>query len=416
MKPRTFRPCSALAAALILLCGAADGAHAENDILSAAAFHGLAEVRLAASNGEKSWLEGGYGKTGLDRDGLQFTQAALEWRPDFSFGVTGVVTGLYQPRVKPGLDFGEAYLKLKAPPMPLGRLSFRGGAFYPPVSQEHDGVAWTTPNMLTGSALNSWIGEEAKIAGLEATLQRAFGAHDLEFNAGVFGANDTSGTLLTFRGWSPHGIRSGLSTKFPLPPLTVFAAKFQPQETVPFLELDDRAGYYARIAWRPPAPVSFSALYYDNAGNRTAKNTDRQWAWETRFVNLGMTWEPSETTKVIAQAVSGETIMGYRMPVEQWFDMGFRSAYVLATHKLGDDAISGRAEWFDTSDRSFLAVDNNNETGWALTAAWRHRLVSHADVIIEAQHISSDRPSRATAHDSAKQDESVLQAALRLSF
>ena len=416
MYPLQIRSLSACLAALTLLCGAAGSARAESDIFSPQAFHGLVEVRLAATNGEKSWIEGGYGKTGIDRDGLQFTEAALEWRPDFSFGVTGVVTALYQPRVKPGLDFGEAYLKVKAPPLALGRLSFRAGAFYPPVSQEHDGVAWTTPDMLTGSALNSWIGEEVKVAGLEATLQRQLGGHDLEINGGVFGSNDTSGTLLTFRGWSPHGIRSGLSTKFPLPPLSAFAARFQPGDTVPFLELDDRAGYYGRIAWRPPAPVSFSALYYDNAGNRTAVDTDHQWAWETRFLNVGMTWEPTETTKVIAQAMSGETIMGYRMPVDQWFDMGFRSAYVLASHKLGNDAISGRAEVFDTSDRSFVALDNNNEKGWALTAAWRHRLVPHADVIFEAQHISSDRPSRAVAHEAAQQDESLLQAALRLSF
>jgi len=232
----------------------------------------------------------------------------------------------------------------------------------------------------------------------------------------VFGTNDTSGTLLTFRGWSPHGVRSGMSTKFPLPPMSAFARRFQPRDTVPFLELDDRAGYYARIAWRPPAPVSFSAIHYDNAGNRTAVDTDKQWAWETRFTNLGMTWEPSETTKVIAQAMTGETIMGYRSPVAQWFDMGFRSAFVLASHQLGEDALSARAEWFDTDDRSFVTVDNNNEKGWALTAAWRHRLIPHADVLVEAQHIASDRPSRAIVRESAKQNESVLQVALRLSF
>jgi hypothetical protein len=407
---------SARLLALTLLCAGAGAAHAESDIFSPEVFHGLAEVGLVASDTENSWVNGGYGKTGIERNGLQLNQAALEWRPNFSFAVSGVVYVQYQPRVSPQVDIGEAFLKVKAPPTALGRLSFRGGVFYPPVSQEHGGVAWTTPDMLTGSALNSWIGEEVKVAGLETTLQRALGSHDFEVNVGVFGWNDTSGTLLTFRGWSPHGIRSGLHTEFPLPPLSMFASWFQPQETYPLLELDDRAGYYARIAWRPPAPVSFSALYYDNAGNRTAVDKNDQWAWETRFLNLGMTWEPSETTKVIAQAMSGETIMGYRKPVDQWFDMGFRSAFVLATHKLGDDAISGRVEWFDTDDRSFVSLDDNNEKGWALTAAWRHRLVPHADVVVEAQRIASDRPSRVLAHDSAKQDESVLQAALRLSF
>lgn len=402
--------------ALTLLWGGAGVARAESDIFSAEAFHGLAEVGLSASDGEKSWLDGGYGKIGTQRGGLHLNQAALEWRPNFSFAVSGVVTVIYQPQVMAEADVGEAYLKLKAPPVALGRFSFRAGAFYPPVSQEHTGVAWTTPDMLTGSALNSWVGEEVKVGGLEATLQRALGAHDFEFNAGVFGWDDTSGTLLTLRGWSPHGVRSGLHTEFELPPLSPFALKFQPRETHPTLELDNRAGYYGRIGWRPPAPVSFSAIYYDNAGNRTAVDKNHQWAWETRFLNVGITWEPSEATKVMAQVMNGETIMGYRTPTEQWFDTGFRAAYVMATRKLGEDAVSGRMEWFDTDDRSFVAVDNNNENGWALTAAWRHRLISHADVIFEAQRIASDRPSRLATRDGARQDESVLQAALRLSF
>jgi hypothetical protein len=98
-----------------------------------------------------------------------------------------VVTALVQPQVRPRLDLGEAYLKLKAPPSELGRISARVGVFYPPVSMEHDGVAWTTPDMLSGSALNSWIGEEVKVAGAEVTVQRSLGAHQVEATAAVFG-------------------------------------------------------------------------------------------------------------------------------------------------------------------------------------------------------------------------------------
>ena len=61
-------------------------ARAQADIISAETFHGLVEVRAAAADGERSWLDGGFGKTGVSggrgdwrADGL--TQAALEWRP-----------------------------------------------------------------------------------------------------------------------------------------------------------------------------------------------------------------------------------------------------------------------------------------------------------------------------------------------
>jgi len=356
-----------------MACAVASPACAQSDIFSPETFHGLLEARAATLGGERSWLDGGFGKTGVTNS-LEISQAALEWRPRFSFAVSGVVTALVQPDIDPGVDLGEAYLKLKAPPMVVGRLSARVGVFYPPVSMEHDGVAWTTPDMLTGSALNSWIGEEVKVAGAEVTLVRAVGAHEFEATGAVFGWNDTSGTLLTFRGWALHGVRAGVNTDYGLPPLSAFAARFQPDDTYPFRELDNRAGYYGRLEWRPPAPVSFNVIYYDNAGNRTAIDGERQWAWETRFTNLGMRWQPTDNTRVLAQAMTGETLMGYRMPGGLWFDMGFRSAYVLVSHKLGGDALSGRLDAFSTEDRTFQTLDNNNEDGWAATASWRHRL------------------------------------------
>ena len=180
------------------------------------------------------------------------------------------------------------------------------------------------------------------------------------------------------------------------------------------LELDGRSGYYGRLQWRPPAPVTLEVFHYDNAGNRTAVEA-RQWAWETRFTNVGLTWEPDERTRVLAQALTGETLMGFRTP-QIWVDMGFRAAYVLASRKVGDDTLTGRLDWFDTHDRTWTALDNNDEDGWAATAAWRRPLADHADLLVEAQQVSSTRPSRALAGDAARQDEFILQTALRLHF
>ena len=380
-------------------------------------------MRAAAADGETSWLDGGFGKTSVSGGGgghargdVELSQAALEWRPRFNFAVSAVVTALFQPKLDPKLDLGEAYLKLKAPPSGLGRVSARVGVFYPPVSMEHDGVAWTTPDMLSGSALNSWIGEEVKVGGVEVTLQRSLGAHEIEATAAVFGWNDTSGTLLTFRGWALDEVRTGVRTGFHLPPLSPFAEQFQYDETYPFRELDHRAGYYGRLEWRPPAPVSFNALYYDNAGNRTAVDSDGQWAWETRFVNVGIRWQLTDSTRVLAQAMNGETLMGYVMPGGIWFDTGFQAAYVLAQHQLGGDTLSGRLDAFRTRDRTFRALDDNQENGWAATASWRHRLAPHLDLIVEAQHVASKRAARSLAGEAPKQDQTVVQSALRFSF
>jgi len=392
-------------AALVLALAMAGQAHAQQ-------LHGLAELRLGTSDGEKSWLDGGFGKAG--KTDFNLSQAVLEYRQSFGFSTSAVVSAQYQPDLSPKLDLDEAYLKVKAPPMVWGRLSARAGLFYPPVSQEHTGVGWTTTGTISASAINSWIGEEVKVGGLEATVEHDFGDHELSATAAVFGWNDTSGTLLTFRGWSLGEVRTGRKTEFELPPLSPFMATKQADETYPMDELDHRAGYYGRLEWRPPAPVSFNATYYDNVGNRIAVKAF-QWAWETHFLNVGMAWEPDERTRVLAQAMSGRTLMGFRTPTI-WADVGFRSAYLLASRRVADETLTGRFDWFQVNDHTWQTIDNNDEDGWAATAAWRHPIVEHADLLIEARHIASKRPSRSLAGEAAAQDENVLQTALRLSF
>jgi len=408
--------------ALILAFGPAGHARAQaapalSDIVGPQTFHGFAEVRAAAADGETSWREGGFGKTAASKGVSLDGQAALEWKPSFGFAVSGDVTVLAQRHVTPGIDIGEAYLKVKAPPLASGaRISARVGVFYPPISLENDGVAWITPSMLSASALNSWVGEEVKVGGLEVTAQQRFGGHEIEATAAVFGWNDTSGTLLTFRGWALHDTRAGIYTSYDLPPLSPFAKLFQPDETYPFLDLDRRPGYYGRLEWRPPAPVAVHAFFYDNGGNRTGIDTEHQWAWETRFFEAGARWEPSDDVRVLAQLMNGETVMGYRIPGGHWFDMGFQSAYVLAQKRLGGDTVSGRIDAFSTRDRTFRALDDNQENGWALTASWRRPLARHLDLIVEAQRVDSKRNARRLVGEDPKQTQTVLQTALRASF
>jgi hypothetical protein len=402
-----------LAVAVFLL--AAGQARAQ-EMFSRDTVHGLIELRAGAAEGEVSWLDGGFGKTSFSEGDptLGVGQALVEWRPSLGFAVGAVVSGQFQPDLDPQLDLNEAYLKFRAPPSSAGRLSARLGLFYPPVSLEHPGVGWTTQDTLSASALNTWIGEEVKVAGLEATFERSFGSHEISATGAVFGWNDTSGTLLTFRGWALGAVRSGVETQYPLPPLSAFMQPRQAPVTLPFLELDRRAGYYGRLEWRPPAPVSLNVFHYDNAGNRTAVE-DLQWAWETRFTNVGVTWEAGERTRVLAQALTGETLMGFSTPVI-WADVGFRAAFVLVSRDVGAEVFTGRLDWFDTQDRSWLEADDNNETGWAATAAWRHTLAPHAYLLVEAQHVTSERPSRALALEAPRQNEANLQAALRLTF
>jgi hypothetical protein len=411
-------------AALLLLWA---GPAFAQEAVSPEAFHGLAEVRLGAADGEPSWVDGGFGKAALGgssgrdwKTRLDLSQAVVEWRPHLGFAVSAVVSGQWQPALDHPLDLDEAYLKFRAPPTAAGRLSARAGLFYPPVSMEHDGPGWTTTDLLSASAINTWIGEEVKVGGVEATFQRDVGASQVEATGAVFGWNDTSGTLLAFRGWDLGGLRTGLNTTFPLPPLSSFMTRRQADETTPVSEIDHRAGYYGRLEWRPPAPVSFNALYYDNRGDLVGER-DLQWAWRTRFANLGVRWEPDDRTHVLAQAMSGRTEMGYATPTI-WADATFRAAYVLASRQAGAERFTGRLDWFDVHDRAYSELDNDNgssngkENGWAATLGWRHEINAHMALMLEAQHVASGRPSRALSDLAKTQNQTVLQSALRLSF
>ena len=405
---------------MVASLAAAEPARAQASLFGRDTIRGLAEFRWAAADGEQSWIDGGFGKSAVPgagsgwRDTAGLSQAVVEWRPRFSFAVGAVVSGQWQADADPKLDLDEAYLKLQAPPSRLGRVTARVGLFYPPVSLEHGGMGWTTTDTLSASALNSWIGEEVKVGGVEATWKRPFGDHEISATAAAFGWNDTSGTLLSFRGWALHGLRTGVSTRFELPPLTHFIRRRQAPVTNPAWEIDNRMGYYARVEWRPPAPIVLQAFHYDNQGNRIGVS-DRQWAWETRFSTLSLLWTPDAQTRVRAQALDGRTWMGFSRP-EVWADVGFRTAYVMATRDVGPGAASLRLESFEAHDETRANLSAADERGWAVTAGWRQQLTPWADLFLEAQKIDSRRPSRALAGQPAHQEDTVLQSAVRLHF
>src|SRR5262249_15298125 len=151
------------------------------------------------------------------------------------------------------------------------RARARFGLFYPPVSLEHDGPGWTTTHTITPSAINSWIGEEVKVLGAEASARAALGGQELGATLALFGYNDTSGTLLSYRGWALHDVMATAYGDLRLPNRSAAwraVKRSQAMTTDPTAELDDRVGYYARLEYRPIGAVTLDLLHYDNAGDR----------------------------------------------------------------------------------------------------------------------------------------------------
>jgi hypothetical protein len=408
-----IKSATALAAAGVMAAGPC---RAETDLFSRGTISGVVDLRLGAADGETAWIDGGLGKARFgDNAKAALGEATIVWNPRLSSRLGAVITGQSQQDQDRVVDFGEAYLTYRGDLAGGVRLNARAGLLYPPISLEHDGLEWSVPDTITPSAINSWVAEETKVVGLEATARGVIVGQSLSATVGVFTHGDTAGTLLAFRGWALHDLKSSATGDFPLSTLSPFMAKRQAPYTTSIRELDGRAGAYARLEWRASSRLALDAFAYDNNGDRTSVD-DREWSWETRFVNLGLRFDPDDATHVRAQAMQGETLMGYSNANGLWVDVGFQSAYLSVTRDLGPGSLTGRLDQFSTTDRTNKAVDDNAEHGWSALGAYRWDVRPDVHLVFEAMHIDSDRPERARLGEAPQQTQTVVQTALRYQF
>ena len=392
-----------------------------DDVLGAQAFDGSIDLRTSVVGGETGWLDGGFGKlrSGGDDGGTQararVAAADLAWKPQFSFDLAGLVSVTHQAGQSNDLDLNEAFLSYRTGPAAT-RFSARAGVFWPPVSLEHGGSAWQVTDSITPSAVNSWIGEEVKVLAFEGKLEHRFAGQSLALTAAVFEHDDMAGTLLTYRGWALHDVRMTVGGNFPLPPLSASKQPYQAQITNPFWEVDGRAGYYARLDWQTPWPVSVNLFRYDNRGDRLS-TYELQTAWRTRFWNAGAMASLGQRTIAKAQVLWGNTLVGPETGFGIPGDVDFAAAYLLLSRELAGGKLSARGDWFKTHDNSFVASDDNNEHGWSGMLAYKHPLTGFADLVVEVLHVESTRQMRlANAGIAAAQTQTQLQTALRFGF
>src|SRR3954451_18578167 len=356
LSKRLFRGSAAPAACAIgFLCAPTSAVAAGPDLFSADTVEVSGDLRLVAVNGERSWVDGGLGKFRSGSDGdlrvrPQLGNLNLIWQPQFTWSLSATVVGSLQGGERTLAGLSQAFLTFK--PMRGTGTSFsaRAGLMWPPISLEHEGADWHVRDSITPSAINSWIGEEVRPVALEGTLAADLGQHKVRGTVALFADNDTSGTLLTFRGWALHDRTTLAFRRQPLPPLSEFA-DYQAPYTHPLIDLHDgfahRPGYYAKLAWQPPAPVRIELFRYDNRTDPEDVNDDLEWGWRTSFNHVAVAANLG-ATQLKLQAIEGRTHMGYPEPSRRWVDMQFRSAFALLTSPLGAFGLAARIEAFAT--------------------------------------------------------------------
>lgn len=419
------RPLVACAAIGLLASVPVRAAEPSGPIVGGEAWIAYGDVTGVLVEGEPGWLGEGFGKLRSGGNGSApsdlhvadpLFDGGIVWQPQLGWAVGATISTRVETGDHPQAGLSEAYVSWK----PLGdgpvRLSGRAGLMWPPISLEHQGPEWAVADTITPSAINSWIGEEVKVAGVEFTGRAQFGDHRLALTLGGFDYNDTAGTLLTYRGWALHDRTAIAFRNQPLPPLDPFVSTIQPRHTHPLLDVGQggfaHPGYYAKLGWDLPGRLHLEAFRYDNRADPMMADAGLEWGWRTRFDNIGVVAEPFPAWEVRAQGLSGRTQMGDEIGGVYWADMRFRAAYAMLTRRYAQGSLSVRFDAFDTTNHGSMIGTDENEDGWSATLAGKRSLTSTLSAKVEVLHVESTRNARVRTGLDPQQNQTQLQMAL----
>ena len=127
-------------------------------------------------------------------------------------------------------------------------------------------------------------------------------------------------------------------------------------------------------------------------------------------------WAPDAKTEVLAQVMTGETAMGVAVGRLEPADIGFAAGYVLVSRSTAHGVATARLDQFSVSDRTFKALDNNAEHGWAATGAWSRPLSERSEIVVEGVFTHSTRPDRSRFGLSPTQESLQGRTAFRMNF
>ncbi|MEO5625422.1 MAG: hypothetical protein ABIQ70_05385 [Dokdonella sp.] len=379
--------------------------------------HGYLDCRLVVPASQRSWTEGGLGKTRYGSGGFTPTcaQAALVGTWQATPSLLALADVQYATSGGGALSVLEAYLRYRPVSTTPLRASFKLGVFFPPISLENDAIGWTSPWTLTPSAINSWIGEELRTVGAEAELEWRGDGYSIEGVAALVRSNDPAGELLAARGWSLSDLTSGLGTHVREPDVYALeGGERVPLRFNPFLENDGRVGWYAGATWRAPGRVRVTLLRYDNRADPSTESggVSPVFSWHTKFWSGGAEAQWQHIV-VLAQAMSGST----EIAPSPFFSTStnFRAAYVLLGWNVGAWRVAMRGDAFSTEQLPRSLADRAREHGSAATFALNWRPVEWLRLSGEWVQVWSTRNPIAPAMSERTLDHQI-QFAARLLF
>ena len=362
--------------------------------ISAKGEAGYTSVRQQPKSLRPWWQEGTGQLAAARSDWMLGPQlASIHITPDSDFSAT--INGQWQQIPDKALGLTEYWINYAPLPISGYRLRARAGWFYPAMSLENSDVAWSSPYSSSFSAINSWIGEELRSQGVELSLSRpgnAFNsAHNFTAVAGGFRGNDPIGTLISWRGFAIHSNQTNLNQDIDFayyPSLEVPPLNWQPNWVKPFVEIDDRLGYYLGLHWQWQQQTELRFYFYDNNADPSAFAME-QYAWHTQFSHLAWHQQLNDRWQLVAQWMNGNTEMGPGV-----VNVDFNLWFLLANYQLDDWQFSARLDHWQQMDRDLTPLDDNNGNGEGLTASVQYQLTPEISVQLEWLLIDTSQQSR----------------------
>jgi hypothetical protein len=255
----------------------------------------------------------------------------------------------------------------------------QGGIMNLPFSLEHVGPAWSPEYTLTASALNSWLWEDANLAGLEGEWWRETSS-GLRIGA-LVGAGygpDRMARLLALRGWAMGDGISGFNTDLPLPNRT------ERQDV--FDERDHRPAVYTWLTVGDREEIAVLKLgYFDNRGDQETEGV-----WHTKFSVVGVELHPHPRIDVLAQYLDGTAHVA--APEN---DSGLQAWYGMVSWHANQQRVSARYDSFRIRDLDGGPLTRDN--GDAVTVSWQLQWRLRHRVAFEHVWLNSRRPASGVA-------------------
>lgn len=271
----------------------------------------------------------------LDDDSLSAQlQVGIDWRPSVALGGhlhllarnesdgsrrghVGVVEAFLEQNFRRGND----------------RIHLMEGAFFLPGSRENIDSLWESPYTITSSALNSWMGEEFRPIGMDASYTHRLHRSSIGGAVTLYRGNDTFGALPVDRGWALRDHWTLLGEHIPVNAAhTIF--------TSVSAETDGRIGWAARARWN----TDRASLQFTRIDNRAdALRYGELFNWATRF-NIAAADYTWKGWTAIIEIGWGTTAI---QPNSGRRSFPIRAGYVMVSRQIASWRASLRAEEYE---------------------------------------------------------------------